>query len=189
MLSQAVTGKSSQLVRFDGPDSGDGSRGSLAGTGKSLFGLDAEALAARMMEVGEPAWRGKQLAEALYRQRVAELSEITTLPKSLRRKLAVEDWQVGRPQIAQVFRSVDGTERYLVESEGKDQAASSVETVWMPEGDDGETGDGSEVDVPESGAETLGAPSLRLFPGARVGNHEPHASLPRASAAPQVPAR
>jgi len=170
MLSQAVTGKSSQLVRFDGPDSGDGSRGSLAGTGKSLFGLDAEALAARMMEVGEPAWRGKQLAEALYRQRVAELSEITTLPKSLRRKLAVEDWQVGRPQIAQVFRSVDGTERYLVESEGKDQAASSVETVWMPEGDDGETGDGSEVDVPESGAETLGAPSLRLFPGARVGS-------------------
>jgi hypothetical protein len=35
-------------------------------------------------------------------------------------------------------------------------------------------------------AKTLRAPSLRLLSGARVGNHEPHASLPRASAAPQV---
>jgi 23S rRNA (adenine2503-C2)-methyltransferase len=64
------------------------------------------------------------------------------LSKSLRQKLAVEGWQVGRPRIAQVFRSVDGTERYLVEC----QDGVTVETVWMPDGDDGEAGDGSEVD-------------------------------------------
>jgi len=34
---------------------------------------------------GEPGWRGRQLAEALYRQRLADLSEITTLPKPLRK--------------------------------------------------------------------------------------------------------
>ncbi len=106
---------------------------------EALFGLDAEALAALMVEAGEPAWRGRQLAEALYRQRIAELDEITTLPKALRQRLAAEGWKVGRPRIAQVFRSVDGTERYLVEC----QDEQTVETVWMPEGDGGESGDGT----------------------------------------------
>ncbi len=111
-----------------------------------LFGLDANALAARMGSAGEPAWRGGQLAEAMYRQRLTDINEITTLPKPLRQRLAGEGWQVGRPRIAQVFQSVDGTERYLVEGQGAGQEGQTVETVWMPEGDDGETGDGSEPD-------------------------------------------
>jgi 23S rRNA (adenine2503-C2)-methyltransferase len=113
--------------------------------------LDAEALAARMVEVGEPSWRGRQLAEALYRQRLDSLDEITTLPKPLRGKLAAEGWEVGRPRIAQVFQSVDGTERYLVECQGdaSRSEAQTVETVWMPEGDDGEAGDGADPDDPE----------------------------------------
>ena len=133
MLTQAVTGES-QLVPLDAKKPASGSR-------TLLFGLDAEALAARMVEVGEPAWRGKQLAEAIYCQSVAEISEITTLPKALRQRLATEGWEVGRPAIAQVFQSVDGTERYLVKA-----GTETVETVWMPEGDDGEAGDGSDGD-------------------------------------------
>jgi 23S rRNA (adenine2503-C2)-methyltransferase len=131
-----------QLVQLDDSAPKRGSKASHAGSEKLLFGLDTVSLAARMIEMGEPAWRGPQLAEAIYRQRLAELSEFTTLPKSLRAKLAVEGWQVGRPQIAQVFRSVDGTERYLVQC----QDGVTVETVWMPEGDDGETGDGTEFE-------------------------------------------
>ncbi len=101
-----------------------------------------------MVEAGEPAWRGGQLAEALYRQRVAELEAITTLPKPLRQRLADEGWEVGRPRIAQVFHSSDGTERYLVECPGGD--GQTVETVWMPEGDGGEAGDGPEsIGTPE----------------------------------------
>ena len=96
-----------------------------------------------MVEAGEPAWRGRQLAEALYRQRLDALDAITTLPKPLRQRMVAEGWEVGRPQIAQVFQSVDGTERYLVEGLGGD--GQTVETVWMPEGDGGETGDGSEA--------------------------------------------
>jgi 23S rRNA (adenine2503-C2)-methyltransferase len=95
-----------------------------------------------MAEVGEPAWRGRQLAEALYRQRVTELEAITTLPKALRARLAGEGWHVGRPKIGQVFVSQDGTERYLVEGVA---GPETVETVWMPEGDGGEAGDGSEA--------------------------------------------
>jgi 23S rRNA (adenine2503-C2)-methyltransferase len=112
---------------------------------KPLFGLDGKALARLMAEFGEPAWRGAQVVEALYRQRVADLNEISTLSKPLRRKLVAEGWEVGRPQIARVFQSVDGTERYLVRCGDADAAnAETVETVWMPEGDDGEAGDGSD---------------------------------------------
>jgi 23S rRNA (adenine2503-C2)-methyltransferase len=91
----------SQLVRLDPSGQVAGSR--AFAQGRSLFGLDAEALAACMVEAGEPVWRGKQLAEAMYRQWITELSEITTLPKPLRQRLAAEGWVVGQPKIVQVF--------------------------------------------------------------------------------------
>lgn len=121
------------LVKIDAAGPAEGAR-------MALFGLDAEGLKACMESLGEPGWRGRQLAEALYRQRVAALDEVTTLPLSLRRRMAEAGWAVGRPRIAQTFASQDGTERYLVEC-----GAETVETVWMPEGDGGEAGDGSEA--------------------------------------------
>jgi 23S rRNA (adenine2503-C2)-methyltransferase len=144
MLSQAMREDSPQLASIDAAGSARQSR-------KPLFGLDTEALATRMVAVGEPAWRGKQLAEALYRQWLTELNEITTLPKPLRQRLAAEGWEVDRPRIAQVFQSVDGTERYLVQGQGGD--GLTVETVWLPEGDDGETGDGSDEDGTDPGSQ------------------------------------
>ena len=139
----------SQLVHLSDSGSVDASRASTRD--RQLLGLDREALAARMVEAGEPAWRGKQLEEALYHQWITELSEITTLPKPLRQRLAAEGWVVGRPKIIRVFQSIDGTERYLVEGRSRDDlngVAETVETVWMPEGDDGESGDGSDADAP-----------------------------------------
>jgi 23S rRNA (adenine2503-C2)-methyltransferase len=146
ILSQAVIDHSSQLVPMNA---------AIQPSRRMLFGLDAEALAACMVAVGEPAWRSRQLAEAIYRQRVTELDAVTTLPKALRQRLADEGWLVGRPAIAQVFQSTDGTERYLVQSQGQ-SGAETVETVWMPEGDDGESGDGSNAEI----LQTQGAPSL-----------------------------
>jgi len=140
-----VAQKSYQLVRLDG----SGSREDTQASGvrnRQLFGLDSNELGACMVEVGEPAWRGRQLAEAIYCQRITELSEITTLPKTLRTRLALEGWEVGRPWIIQLFQSSDGTERYLVQGQAAD--ALTVETVWMPEGDGGETGDGSDPEKP-----------------------------------------
>ncbi|MGC9225210.1 MAG: 23S rRNA (adenine(2503)-C(2))-methyltransferase RlmN [Terracidiphilus sp.] len=82
---------------------------------KPLFGLDAETLSRLLVAAGEPAYRGKQIAEAIYRQWVSEISEISTLSSALRAKLAARGWRVGRPVIAHTFKSSDGTERYLVE--------------------------------------------------------------------------
>ncbi len=147
----------SQLVRLGDSGPADSSRASARD--RLLFGLDREALASCMVEAGEPAWRGAQLAEAIYRQRITELNEISTLPKSLRQRLIEDGWAVGRPRIVQVFQSTDGTERYLVEGRSRDSAAGTaetVETVWMPEGDDGESGDGSDAESPG----TPGCPGL-----------------------------
>ncbi len=78
----------------------------------------------------------------MYQQWLTELSSITTLPETLRRRLGQEGWQIARPAIATAFQSADGTERYLVQCSPQDSL--TVETVWMPEGDGGEAGDGSE---------------------------------------------
>ena len=132
MLSPAVSAQFSQL------DTNRPTQGSSV----SLFGLDAEKLTKYLVDEGEPAFRGRQLAEAMYRQRVAELASITTLPVTLRNRLAAQGWAIERPRIAHAFVSNDGTERYLVECVASGPA-QTVETVWMPEGDEGESGDGS----------------------------------------------
>lgn len=77
-----------------------------------------------------PGYRTTQLYTALYRQRCASLSSITTLPASLRNDLEAE-YVVGWPEIDQRFESIDGTRRYLLRLlDGK-----TVEAVLMPEGE------------------------------------------------------
>ena len=56
--------------------------------------------------------------------------------------LKQQGMSVGLPEISRTFMSADGTVRYLV----KVADGETVETVWMPEGDDGEAGDGSETE-------------------------------------------
>ncbi len=106
-----------------------------------LLGLDLQELTDLARQEGEPDYRGQQLFEALYRQRLDSLQAVTTLPGSFRELLAQRAITVGLPEIEKKFASSDGTIRYLMSfSDGQ-----SVETVWMPEGDGGETGDGSEA--------------------------------------------
>ena len=99
---------------------------------KSLFGLTVEELRSLLLTFGQTRFRGSQVAQALYRQRVGSLDEITTLPICVREALSQAGYTVGLPVLAQTAKSVDGTERYLVAlADGE-----TVETVWMPEGDD-----------------------------------------------------
>ncbi len=112
----------------------------------SIFGLSIEQLSELCGNIDTQPYRAKQLAEALYRGWIGDLSALTTWPKALREKLAAEGCRVGLPEIVQAFQSADGTERYLIA--GNDD--KTVETVWMPEGDDGESGDGSEAGFEES---------------------------------------
>jgi 23S rRNA (adenine2503-C2)-methyltransferase len=107
----------------------------------ALLGLQLPELTLLVEEFGQPAYRARQLFEALYRQRVETLEQISTLPQEFRQGLSDKGVSVGLPSIEKKFVSSDGTVRYLVTcGDGK-----SVETVWMPEGDGGEAGDGSEA--------------------------------------------
>ncbi len=108
---------------------------------QTLFGLNHQQLTSLVQEFSVPEYRARQLSDALYRQWVEDLDEVSTWPKSLRESLDAAGYRVGRPRIVEAFRSVDGTERYLIASSD----GQTVETVWMPEGDDGEEGDGSEA--------------------------------------------
>jgi 23S rRNA (adenine2503-C2)-methyltransferase len=118
-----------------------------AAQAKALFGMSAEELRAVVEGLGLAKYRAVQLADALYKQRVGTLEQITTLPAELRERLAAEGYEVGLPEVVQTAKSVDGTERYLMRmSDGE-----TVETVWMPGGDGGERGDGSDAASEEEG--------------------------------------
>jgi 23S rRNA (adenine2503-C2)-methyltransferase len=107
----------------------------------TLLGLGREEIASLVSQAGEPGYRAKQIMDAVYRQRVETLAEISTLPQEFRERLERDGVTVGTARLEKKFVSVDGTVRYLIGfAEGQ-----SVETVWMPEGDGGEAGDGSEA--------------------------------------------
>jgi 23S rRNA (adenine2503-C2)-methyltransferase len=114
---------------------------------RALFGMGLGELTELMAGLGQKPYRARQVWDALYKQRVAGLDEVTTLPLALREELVGAGWQVGLPVMAQTAVSVDGTERYLM----KMADGETVETVWMPDGDGGERGDGSEAAVEEAG--------------------------------------
>src|SRR6478752_144626 len=106
-----------------------------------LLGLDYQELSGIAQKFGQPEFRARQLFDALYPQRLTALDSVTTLPKPFRAALQQEGLDIKHPRVEKSFQSTDGTIRYLISmADGE-----TVETVWMPEGDDGETGDGTEA--------------------------------------------
>lgn len=110
-----------------------------------LLSLSNQELAELVQRLGEPRFRAQQIADAIFRQRRESLADVSNLPASLKSQLEEDGIRIGFPQIEAKFQSVDGTVRYLMAfADGQ-----SVETVWMPEGDFGEAGDGSEAGIEE----------------------------------------
>jgi 23S rRNA (adenine2503-C2)-methyltransferase len=139
-----------------------------------VLGLDRTELASLVDSLGEPAYRAKQLGEAVYRQRVESLEGISTLSRELRGKLAEKGVSVGLPRIENRFVSQDGTVRYLIAfADGQ-----SVESVWMPEGDGGEAGDGSEAgEVAERFAESFPRQKQELKQAKRQGQNQGRSTI------------
>jgi 23S rRNA (adenine2503-C2)-methyltransferase len=94
-----------------------------------LVGMDLDELR-EALGPRQPAYRAKQIYQAVYGGGVSEVSEISTLPAQLREDLALSH-AVGLPEIARVYQSSDGTRRFLLRlGDGR-----TVETVLMPEGE------------------------------------------------------
>jgi 23S rRNA (adenine2503-C2)-methyltransferase len=93
---------------------------------QTIVGLEVGDLQ-RVLE-GQPAFRARQIYEAVYRERVSDLVQITTLPVSLRKELASK-FPLGLLDVAAEYKSLDGTRRYLLSLEDQ----KTIETVLMPE--------------------------------------------------------
>jgi 23S rRNA (adenine2503-C2)-methyltransferase len=94
---------------------------------QSIVGLELPELQ-EAFGPNQPAFRARQVYDAVYRQKVSELAQITSLPLTLRKELASK-LSVGLPELAAEFQSKDGTRRYLLKL--KDER--TVEAVLMPE--------------------------------------------------------
>jgi 23S rRNA (adenine2503-C2)-methyltransferase len=94
-----------------------------------LIGMDladlTDALGAQ-----QPAFRARQVYQALYQQQTCDLVQISSLPAPLRSELAARH-TVGLPEVARMYQSIDGTRRYLLRLED----GRTVESVLMPEGE------------------------------------------------------
>lgn len=97
------------------------------GAVQTLVGMDVADLRA-MLPASEPAFRARQIYEALYAKRIAALSEVTTLAKELRTDLESR-CEMGHLRQDARYESADGTRRYLLGLHD----SKSVEAVFMPE--------------------------------------------------------
>src|SRR5688500_7324154 len=98
-----------------------------ARTGTALMGLPRAELEELATSLGEPAYRGRQLARWLYARGARSFEEMTDLPASFRRQLG-ETAVVGRSEVVRRQASRDGTVKLLLRyPDGQD-----IETVVLP---------------------------------------------------------
>jgi 23S rRNA (adenine2503-C2)-methyltransferase len=104
----------------------DSNSASAQGSMAPLLGASLEELTDWVQQQQQPPYRGKQLHQWIYQQRVRSLSEISVFPKGLRQALA--DVPVGRSQLHYRSAAPDGTVKYLLRlADGQ-----VIETVGIP---------------------------------------------------------
>ena len=93
-----------------------------------LKGLSLSELAAWVRELGEPAYRARQLREWIYRRRARTFDEMTNLPAALRARLAdlARLWSL--EELERLRSEADGSTKYLFRLDD----GESVESVLMP---------------------------------------------------------
>src|SRR6202171_83422 len=130
-----------------------------------LLGLDRAEFAMLVENAGEPAYRARQLMDAIYRERIESVEQISTLPQQFRLSLQSAGATVGLPEIQKKFVSQDGTIRYLIGFPD----GQSVETVWMPQGDGGGADDASEAGDSAAGNAVRGWDRATICVSSQVG--------------------
>ncbi|MFW9598363.1 MAG: 23S rRNA (adenine(2503)-C(2))-methyltransferase RlmN [Paludibacter sp.] len=96
----------------------------------ALIGKTVDEIKSIVLELGMPAFTGKQIADWIYRKRVLSISEMTNLSQK-NRELLAGSYEVGRMLPVQETASVDGTKKYLFASPDN----NFIETVYIPDVD------------------------------------------------------
>jgi 23S rRNA (adenine2503-C2)-methyltransferase len=94
---------------------------------KRLIGHTTAELEQIAKELGQPTYRGRQLAQWLYQHGADSFDAMANLPQSFREKLA-ESFTVGKSRIAHRDAAPDGTVKYLLQLHDNEQ----IESVYLP---------------------------------------------------------
>ena len=95
-----------------------------------LTSLSLAELEEQLKNIGEPAFRARQIFSWIYRARKTDFSEFSDLPKSLRQRLN-ETFVINPLKLTQEISSKDGTTKYLFELPD----GYFIETVLIPAAD------------------------------------------------------
>lgn len=94
----------------------------------NLVGLSREELAAAVRDLGEPAFRARQLWHWIYHRGATDFDAMTSLSKGFRARLA-DRFAIRRPDVATAQLSSDGTRKWLLALADRQQ----IETVHIPQ--------------------------------------------------------
>src|SRR5688500_8470164 len=92
-----------------------------------LLGLNTAELEAVLQEMGEPAFRGRQIAQWIYRRNATSFAAMTNLGHDLRARLAAAH-SLDFPAVAARSTSRDGSTKLLLQLADGER----IETVHLP---------------------------------------------------------
>lgn len=92
--------------------------------------MDRAELTALCQELGHSGFRGKQIADWLYKKDARSTSEMTNLPSAMRKQLS-EVVSISRSEIIDTVEAADGTTKFLL----KLKDGETIETVLLPYSD------------------------------------------------------
>ena len=96
---------------------------------EKLFGKTLEELKDLSLDLGLPAFTGRQLCEWLYKKEATSIDHMTNLSKRARSQLS-QHYDLGLRSPEDEQESVDGTKKYLFPS----GAGKFIETAYIPDG-------------------------------------------------------
>lgn len=94
---------------------------------EALFGKNLEQLTAVVVELGLPKFTAKQLADWLYKKKIAGIDDMTNLSRQAR-ALLNEKYELGLKAPDKVQKSTDGTKKYLFQVPD-----GFIESAYIPE--------------------------------------------------------
>lgn len=104
----------------------------LANGKTNILGMPLKALESWFESIGEKKFRAAQVVKWIHQQGVTDFELMTNLAKPLREKL-MDVAEIRPPVVTFQGDSADGTRKWLMQVDG----GSSVETVFIPDGDRG----------------------------------------------------
>jgi 23S rRNA (adenine2503-C2)-methyltransferase len=94
---------------------------------ETLIGKNTAEIEEALTALGAPAFRGRQLAQSLYKRQARSLDAIQELPQKLRAQLA-EQFDVAPSRLRSTSAAPDGTVKYLLDLRDDEV----IESVFLP---------------------------------------------------------